>query len=467
MDRLPTELVLAIAVHVSNVKDRLNLLRVCRHWRAALFDLVYDALRINTRQISNLVETLLSIPRLATRIRNVTVLEWYGGSSWSTRESLSSNIQTLLNEIAEGPKEINDWNKELLRAEQDSWLALLLVLTPNLISLSWDLTRPSPWVTVVASRVALKNPPFDTRPALQHLQTVRILDIRSDDPSVYTSFYQVMPFFHLPSMQSMSLENVRDFGPFEADLSLLHCDQRAIDSASRTSPIETLTLGSCNLSNAVARFIKSCANLRKLIYQHDNEVDEGIHRDFRPRPFYSALSSQKNSLEVLHLNDCGQGSWGLDDSWEDDDFEPARRWLGSFAEFEKLWDLRVRVQNLLNLHPEDQHHSVFLKDILPNSLKWLHLTDCDEDHCPVLVNGLLNLLSNRQELFPDLEQIIIYSAVAESSQPPPTGPHRPPSDVRVSSTISQQFAAVQTMCNRVGIAFKLLLRDEYIIVYRG
>ncbi|KAL2812750.1 hypothetical protein BJX63DRAFT_396013 [Aspergillus granulosus] len=467
MQHLPAELILAITGQVFDVKDRLSLLRVCRHWRAILLDVVYSALEINTPQICNLVHALLVYPHLSTSILNVTVLGWHEPSGCAGQESLNADVQGLLDEIAESPKEINDWREELLREEQGSWLALLLVLAPNLISISWDYTRPSPWVTVVVSRAALKGPPFDTRPALRYLQSVEIRDMEYDEPSEYTSFYQVMPFFHLPSMRSMSLENVKDFGPFEADLSLLHCDQGATRAASGTSTIEILILPArCNLSSGAMDFIMSCANLRKFVYQHDNEIDEHIHRDFRPQQFHNALLSQKHSLEVLHLNDMGDVSCGLDETWEDD-AEPADRWFGSFAEFAKLWDLRVRVRNLFNLHPKDRHHDIVLKEVLPGSLKWLHLTDCDEEHCSVLVGGILDLLGDRQELFLDLEQIFVYSGVAESSQPQPAGPHRPPQDVRVLATISQQFEPVQTLCDHAGITFKLLLGARYRIFYRG
>ncbi|KAL3456249.1 hypothetical protein BJX64DRAFT_47930 [Aspergillus heterothallicus] len=465
MDRLPAELVLAIAVHISNVRDRLDLLLICRHWRAVLFDVVYENLRINTHQASQLVETLLERPHLATLIQSVTVLESH--ERFASQNPLSRNVQALLNEIAEGPQEIEDWNEELLHAEKDAWIALLLALIPKIRSLSWDGSLPSPWVTVMASKAAMKDPPFDTRPALQHLETVEVLNIQPDDPSTCTPYFQVVPFFHLPSMNSIILENIRDFGPYEADLSLLHCNQRATDAASGTSPIQTLDLTGCNLGGGVARFIRSCSNLKKFVYQHENEIDDGIHRDFRPRIFYDILSSQKHSLEVLHLNNLGQGSYGLDDTWEEDEVEPADRWLGSFAAFRKLWDLRLRVQNLLNLHPEDRNDVIVLKDMLPRNLKWLHLTNCDEEHCSVLADGMLDLLHDLKDGFPELEQIYIYSAIAESSQPQPAGPHRPPQDVRVLSTISEQFEPIQTLCDGGGITFELLLHDEYKIVYQG
>jgi hypothetical protein len=264
------------------------------------------------------------------------------------------------------------------------------------------------------------------------------------------------------------MEKVKDGAYSNGGLSNVRAAHPNFKDVIGTSPIETLNLSAqCNLNFGAGFLINACANLREFIYQHENEVEELGYRDFRVRAFRDPLLGQRHSLEVLHLNDTGESGVGIEEPDDEDDFEPADRWFGSFAEFERLRDLRVRAQNLLNLHPSDSHHHLILKDVLPKSLKWLHVSHCDEEHAAVLADGLLGVLSEREELYLELEQIFIYAAVAESSQAQPAGPHRPPSDARVLTAISQHFAPVMAMCKRAGIIFNLSLRNDYRIVYLG
>ncbi|KAL3487941.1 hypothetical protein BJX62DRAFT_212692 [Aspergillus germanicus] len=464
MDHLPTEIFLAIAGEVPEQIDRLNLLRVCRSWRDNLLEIVYGTIELDAWQIPQLVDTLLRNSNIALAVRRLDLLDWHSPG----RESGNENVRTLVEEIAKSPEEANNWRTDLLKLQPDAWLAVLLAIVPNLTSLAWGDAWPSLWVTTVALKVCFRDPPFDARPVLQSLSRLEFTAVDLDGPIDSISIEQVAPFMYLPSIRHLVLEKVKDGASSKASWLQLCIDHPALNAAVGTSPIETITLPAhCNLTSGAGILISSCANLRAFIYQHDNEIRDGEYRDFRPRAFREPLLRQKHSLEVLHLNDRGESGVGMDEPDDEDDFDPADRWFGSFAEFERLWDLRVRAQNLFNLHPSDSHHLVTLKDVLPRSLKWLHVAHCDEQHGAVLADGLLGVLSEQKELFPDLEQIFIYSAVAESSQSQPVGAHRPPLDVRVLTAISQRFAHVQAMCKRAGIIFNVSLGNDYKIVYLG
>ncbi|KAJ0417599.1 hypothetical protein BJY00DRAFT_289251 [Aspergillus carlsbadensis] len=467
MDRLPTELFLAIAGEVPEQIDRLNLLRVCRRWRDTFLEVAYGTLELDSAQVPQLVETLLGNSKIALSVRRLDILHWHSPG----REPGNENVRVLVDEIASSPEEADDWRSDLLRLNPNAWLAVLLLIVPNLTSLSWGDAWPSRWVTTLTLRASYRDPPLDARPVLQSLSMVELPAVDLGNHIDYISIPQVVPFLHLPSIRHLYLEKVKDGIDSEDGWVQLCIDHPVLNAAAGTSPVETLRLQAhCNLSFGAGILINSCANLKEFTYQHNNEIREDEYRDFRPRAFRDPLLGQKQSLEVLHLSDRGESGIGLDEpDDEEDDFEPADRWFGSFADFERLWDLRVRAQNLLNLHPRDSHHSLILKDVLPNSLKWLHVAHCDEEHCAVLVDGLLDVLRERAEAerFPHLERIFIYAEIAESSQPQPAGPHRPPADLRVSAAIRQRCAPLQAMCERAGITFNLSLGNDYKIVYLG
>jgi hypothetical protein len=468
MDRLPTELLLAITGEVPEQTDRLNLLRVCRTWRDTLLEAVYSAVELETLQIPQLIETLLGNAQIALSVCRIDVLNQHEIRQWPDYPSLNANVRALVDKMAKSPKEATDWCRDLHSSRPDAWIALVLALVPNLTTLAWSAAGPSLWTAAVVLGASNREPPFDTQPALQSLSRVEFTVQDPDDPTDYISLIEIVSFLHLPSLRHLSMDKVKD-GPYaNGELPKVRAAHFNMKDVVGTSPIETLNLYTqCNLNFGAGLLISACANLREFVYQHENEVEGIGYRDFHVRAFREPLLGSRHSLEVLHLNDKGESGVGIEEPDDADDFDPADRWFGSFAQFEKLRDLRIRAQNLLNLHPSDNHGLLVLKDVLPRSLKSLHVAHCDEAHSAVLADGLLGVLSGRKELFADLEQIYIYSAVAESSHPQPRGPHRPPADVRILAAIDQHFAPIQAMCKRVGIAFNLSLRDDYKIVYLG
>ncbi|KAL2850425.1 hypothetical protein BJX68DRAFT_236934 [Aspergillus pseudodeflectus] len=468
MDRLPTELVLAIAGEVPEQTDRLNLLRVCRTWRDTLLEAVYSAVELETLQIPQLIETLLGNAQIALSVRRIDVLDRQGIRQRPDYPPLNADVRALVDKIAKSPQKATEWCTDLHGSRPDAWMALLLALVPNLTTLTWGAAGPSLWMSTVVLGASYREPPFDTQPALQSLSRVEFTIPNPDDLTDSIEFIEIASLVKLPSLRHLSMEKVKDGPDIKGEFSEIRTAHLNIKDVVGTSPIETLKISAqSNLNFGSGFLISACANLREFVYQHENQVEELGYRDFRVRAFRNPLLGQTHSLEVLHLNDKGEAGVGIEEPDDADDFDPADRWFGSFAEFEKLRDLRIRAQNLLNLHPMDNHRLLILKDVLPMSLKWLHVAHCDEAHSAVLADGLLGVLSGQKELFPDLEQIYIYSAVAESSQPQPAGPHRPPADVRVLAAIDQHFTPIQAMCKRAGIAFNLSLRDDYKIVYLG
>ncbi|KAL2826284.1 hypothetical protein BDW59DRAFT_145341 [Aspergillus cavernicola] len=184
--------------------------------------------------------------------------------------------------ISQSSEEKDKWYVDLGHSSEDAWVALLLVSLPNLTGLcgAWAIWGDdAPWVTRILSRAAHKEHPFDKQPAFRRLTT---LDILCNDAWAYCPTYQFLPFFHLPSLRSVSLEGARDYEIIDRTE-----DHPAMHPAPRTSPVETLTLDSlCNGRYGMTDLIQSCANLREFTCQHDEQVVWGeLFSDFRPLEF--------------------------------------------------------------------------------------------------------------------------------------------------------------------------------------
>ncbi|GIC94609.1 uncharacterized protein Aud_001938 [Aspergillus udagawae] len=465
MDTLPVEIILTIGSHVSDVDDKLRLLQVCRRWRALFLEVAYNHVNIDGPQIESLTKVILANPRVGPAIRNLSLGWWhsYTYSQPQQRESddnLLEAAEELVGQISRSPEEEKDWIENLRAGNQEAWLALLLASVPNLTTLSGGYCLEAPRVTLVVARAARKEPPFDTRPILQRLET---LHITTDDMKQVYPHWQFLPFFHLPSLRDVNLGGVKETREWD------RLDHPAVSSASGTAPVESLVLESlCNGRNGMAEIITSCANLKQFKYQHDDTEDWGnSYVDFQPRKFYRALLTQKDSLEVLHMNDNGEetgaGTDELSDDEENDGPEAYDRWFGSLAEFSHLQDLHIRVQNLLNYHDRDKDESVVLKDILPASLRSLHVAECWPKHCALLVPNLQGVLAHHKKRFTNLERICISSGVSEEI---PEGQNRfsYPRQELIPESLKKPFVPVKEMCDRAGVKFEMTLGWSCVII---
>ncbi|KAL4863452.1 hypothetical protein BDV12DRAFT_177458, partial [Aspergillus spectabilis] len=468
MPHLPAEILCLVVAELTEVKDRLCLLQTCRQWRALLSNEVYRSLQISGVQIRRLLALALHNPQLALSIRELDVFWSKYHADGRDKVPLEEAVLALVDRTARA-EEAEKLRADLNGGDGDAWVALLLISLPNLTHLAGYWENPTPWITRILSRVALRQHPFDVHPVLQCLTS---LTTTSDDNHDYYAPYQFLPFLYLPSMRELSLSAVKDYEvlPREEEEEEGH---PAIRAARGTSPVTSLTLeNDCNGRYGMVDFITACANLKRFTYQHFFQVVWGSrYSEFRPRLFYTPLYTQRHSLEVLHLNHEGDCDDSGDDSEDEDDEWPApyNRWFGSLADFARLQELRIRLPNLLNIHPKDTHEVVTLKDILPRSIRYLHLTDCAEEHSSLLVTNLQDLLSKHAALFPSFEEILICSSSAESPDPRPplpqfSGPYRE-RDIRISSTQSAQFAALKDICSGLGIKFTLSLGDAYRVRY--
>ncbi|GIK07590.1 hypothetical protein Aspvir_003256 [Aspergillus viridinutans] len=460
MDTLPVEIILAVGSYVSDVDDRLRLLQVCQCWRALFLEVAYNHVHIEAAQFQPLTKVILTNPRIGAAIRILSVGQWRTWFDYDPQQREMEAAEELAGQISRSPEEQKDWIENLRAGDQDAWLALLLVSVPNLTTLSGRYCLHAPSVTLVVARAARKEPPFDTRPALQRLETLHITT--NDAKGIYPD-WQFLPFFHLPLLRDVNLNGVKQ------NRSRNRLDHPAVSSASGTAPVESLILEThCNGRNGMAEIITSCANLKQFKYQHaDTEIWWESYVDFQPRKFYKALLTQKHSLEVLHLSDNGKVSGPGTDELSDDEGNDGPkaydRWFGSLAEFSHLQDLRIRVENLLNYHDRDKDESVVLRDILPASLRSLHVAECWPKHCAVLVPNLQGVLAHQKERFANLARISISSGVSEDVPEGQNWFSNPRQDP-IPESLKQPFVPVKEICDRAGVKFEMTLGRSCSII---
>ncbi|KAE8329739.1 hypothetical protein BDV39DRAFT_42129 [Aspergillus sergii] len=449
MDRLPTEIILAIIHEIPNAQDRLTLVQICRSWRASFLGIAFCSTHLDWSQLRCLVVAALANPIIRFSIREISIERVaYRG----TLAPLGSAVQEILDLISESPVEYDAWRKGLSNDQSEVWVAFLMAILPNLAAISAQHSHPNGWITRIVSKAAWKQLPFEpnTLPALQRLEK---LDLTWYYLSTVLSHREYLPFFHLPSLRTLRLGPVQELHSSHSP-----ADHPAFLPVPATSPVEDLVLDFfCNGRHGMADFITSCANLKRFVYQHTNDIvwvsrqDEedcaGVDASFRPWCFHEALQTQKHSLEVLHLNDLGDASIprpthlykGNVDSISHD------RWLGSLADFCKLWDLRIRASNLFNLYPKETEDLILLGDILPKSLRVLHLADCNDKNSAVLLTHLEDLLARREEQFPNLQSLLISPEREE--------PHG--TRVRIRDSFRKQWTTLQEMYDRVGVRLSL------------
>ncbi|PWY90448.1 hypothetical protein BO94DRAFT_489862 [Aspergillus sclerotioniger CBS 115572] len=436
MNRLPDEILLLIVDNIYLHRDKRNFLLVCRRWRSVLYKSVNRNVWINGGCIRPLVLAIHDNPALGSAIQSLR-LHWWSSYTRKAENHDITPVIPLVAQISQSEEETKEWEEALKEGNQDAWLGLLLLSLENLIELDMHYTWNPIFLRRVISRAAMREYPLDTKPVLQRLEAFYV--DASDDNKAYFPSVEFLPFFRLPSMRTVSLDSV---------VESLHreIDHPAFKASRGTSPIVSLAFDRhSNGSKGMAEFITSCANLEQFEYSHSNQAIWGEqYISFRPRAFYTALCSQKHSLQVIHLDDTDELTGAESD--EEDPNDLPDNWLGSFADFNKLWDLQVSVANLLNFHKSDQVPRVSsLKEILPRSLKRLHLGRFQISQLDLVRSNLLEVVACREE-FPHLEQLELETGfkqlIQQESGPP--------------LTIKQALAPLIDACEDVGIKMTIV-----------
>jgi hypothetical protein len=300
---------------------------------------------------------------------------------------------------------------------------------------------------------------------LSHLEEVSIMS-----ETAYQNFpaAQFAPFFKLPAMRVFRAAGVHeehegDYASFQIPLNL----------EPKSSQVREIILDHSNCRRGMIEYVSSCANLEYFEYQHSNAANHGdVWLDFRPRRFHTALSTQKHSLCVLRLNDCGITK-GVDDlgmedegiyTGDDVEIEP---WFGSLVDFTELRELRIPVRNLLDLSHRHRGLRTSLEDILPCNLEYLCLAKTDQVEFDTVEPQLRRLLALRGKCFPALRKLVIQLYQMELIPGKELSSASNGGDCRVPHSTKEVFEEVRRMCETEGVEFSFGHDGEYQVLADG
>ncbi|KAJ5281666.1 hypothetical protein N7478_007038 [Penicillium angulare] len=435
MESISNELLLLIAEHVRHVnqRDYFRMLRVCRSWHAFLSPRAYNRISIGHDQIYPLVRCVYENPNIGAAIRDLDVW-WASGSNDGCDVEM---VNDAVRRVCDSPADRKEWKGELRQGNPDAWFAVLVQSLEAVTSLTLQYSYSDYFIPML-SRMANRDPPFNEKPVLQHLErvTVRVEDIKTAYES--SSFLQL---FRLPAMRMLEADAV--YEAHESDSIYPKPDPG-------TSGIRELRIMG-NGSKGMADYITSCANLEIFDYDHDNKAVWGeIYLIFHPGAFYAALVTQKHSLRELRLSDHGETEPENCDDYDDyDEGNEHFNLFGSLTEFHQLRELCIPVRTLLQFGLGDTPR-VSLPDILPPNLEYLDLYQCLDKDFDVVMADLKRVVAQRTERFPNLTKLYIRLLNLEKIPRPINW-----WSFEIPVSTHQAFATLTEICNQSGIDFRL------------
>ncbi|OJI99713.1 hypothetical protein ASPVEDRAFT_81308 [Aspergillus versicolor CBS 583.65] len=473
-NNLPTEILFQLLDEFEYTDDQVRLLQVCRSWNVILCAKVYSRIKLwGDNKVLRFAEGLQRNPRLRPLVQELDFPCLSGSDDDESGFYDRALFHELLQSFADTDNEVAAWEKKLDQENGFAWLAVLLLLLPNLqvldVQWAWK-PEDNDRLLWTVSRIASKSPQVGL--PLQKLQKVSVTIFDSHDRY---SVKQFIPFLTLPSMQALHLEGCFEFdrsegldpseesgGSFEIPFEI----------RPRTSPIREISLLDSNILTGLCELLPGFTQLERFVYQHTNVVDSTENlANFRCHRFRDPLLSQRQSLRELRLNDIGVTKRTDDD----DDFfykdieEPKQQaWFGSLDEFTALKELRMPVYNLLD-SVDGAEPSVSLDKLLPRGLEILALTKVDFTHYGMLEGQLRRLLAERQR-FPSLRKILLQTFQLEIANCDLTRweyDNRKEYTLEVPERAKISFAGVSSSFKEQGIDFDLIKYGDHEIVADG
>ncbi|RAH65314.1 F-box protein [Aspergillus aculeatinus CBS 121060] len=459
MEKLPNEILLLIGeenMQSFNQNDYMPLLLVCKRWRSLFLSRAYHVISLNEKQIEPFLTTVHGNPSIA--IPNVALNITASSADFEVTRNDISSIGSRVAEISQSPKETTEWEGELVRGSCDAWIAVLLTYLPNLSSLhvepAWCVGK---FIRSIVLRAAAGEAAFTS--ILQELCGF-ITIIGSSGLWLPSQASDYLPLFNLPSMRQVTLW----CGLMDSDNG---DTMPGLGFERGTLPITEIEIMG-NGRYGMRELITACQNLKVFDWQHnDIELIGESYRRFRPRAFYSSLSTQKHSLVELRLH--GQSFYDIGTDFDEDDdgeaeseLDPPDNWFGSLADFVKLQELRMRVVNLLDFRSESFEPNKALKNILPGSLERLFLTECHAEHTDRLHQELMELFACRTQKFPNLGLLIIVCKFLKELDPPTATRCECVPDALQKSFIEPIKAAAEGVGVDFGAAYKRDVSQPYL-----
>ncbi|CAI7643185.1 unnamed protein product [Penicillium pancosmium] len=391
-------------------------------------------------QIYPLVCAIQTNPKIGRAIRHLDAVWGFWGDRVVDDIEM---FRSLVEEASHSPEHSEEWTKALQQGCPDAWIAVLIPSLQNVTSLCLRYHCSPTYSMPMVARAAVGEKPFDLNPVFEKLEDVMI--IMEDDNKASYRIDDLLPFFSFPAMRSFTGNAINEENS---------CTYQGYPKqAPGTSGIKNLRFGHwsrCNGENGFLGFVKLCQALESFEFQHDDQAIWGeSFYPFRPGAFYTSLSTQKNSLRVIRLNNRGEHPWYFDPDDFDEGFKLGT--FGSMTDFHQLRELQIPWATLLQADSREKP-TVRASDILPASLEHLHLADCREKDFSVIIEVLRDVLKLREKRFSNLK--ILEVQPKQLYRKPPGNYVWWVDCVGVPQSTIDTFASVEIECQEKGIEFR-------------
>lgn len=447
---LPDDIWLLVGDFLEDHEDRYNLVFVCRRFHDLFLRLVYRTASLNSCQhLQSFLGTILRRPELARAVRALHFNRWQDKPA-TGHVDIADAHRSLFTDwtrtISQSDEEHAQWEQDLQHGVSEAWIALLLPLASNLRQLHLIYPKHNTYLDRTLHRAVNGQ-----HPAFRSLQEVSLNHLEGDADNAKGNYLpsQILPFFRLPLMRTLSADTV-----MESDSA-----QEAWGSPPSTpltdspSSISEITLSASNGAKGMESLIASCLSLKTFKYQHS---DSHLHAEgYQPSAFYRSLAGSKNTLETLWLDTCGHHLpftiAGANQTHDE--------WFGSLADFTALKDMRVRLPNLLDVRYQLEP-STPLPDILPRSLESLYVEGCKENTLAMLLNQVRMVLGQRTSRFPALRRVDIEGLFHDEEDYEDSGYNGRSGTAEkvIKPRVYEMVEPVRTACTEAGI--DLFLRDR-------
>ncbi|KAL4946008.1 hypothetical protein BDV06DRAFT_167843 [Aspergillus oleicola] len=420
MENLNNDILLLVGGYLDNHEDRYNAIFVNRRFHELFSQSLYRSARLSSRsQAQSFLKALLLQPTLSSVVRSLDFSNWQNEQN---NDILSANGIALFSQCAKTnsatAEEHLQWEKDLIEGIDEAWIALLLSTVHNVSKL--DLVYPNPleskgYLDRLFERVTTtmaQQKPFARRPAFHQLREVSLRQaIGEDDVQGTFSTAQIMPFLSMPKLQKLFVDSLVEYCPApggerrgedeEMDMRQQTDEAPATQNAPQQQEpevrIQSPSLTEINLTTSngytgLSQLLTSCSSLSTFKYQHSDA--HLLSSGFQPTAFFQSLSTQKSTLQTIHLDNLGEHLpftiSGLNETYD----QP----FGSFAEFMALKDLRVRLPNLLDMQWQLAFEpAIPLTEVLPRSIESLFIESCKENTLPILLRQIQSILDARDK----------------------------------------------------------------------
>ncbi|CAL5869129.1 uncharacterized protein PFLUO_LOCUS3357 [Penicillium psychrofluorescens] len=462
---LPNDVLLLIGEHL-NQQDRWNLLFVSKHFHDLFLPFFSHSVALhNWHGTLSFIRAISKRPSLARAVRQLDLDAWKSRSvSDDERAQIRDSVQLRdwLTAVSDSEDDRLQWRKDLQNGFGDPWIALVLPQLVQLKRLRLTYASNTPFLDRLMQRAVNPKTPIDGRPILGRLREVSLRhqedldrpknqdDAELEDRSSPSSSSLILPFFQLPSVQTLRAESVID--PSSGTSGTSEDEENTEEQwAPGFSSIKEIDLRSSNGNHGMESLIASCADLRSFKYQHtDAHI---VSHGYQPSAFYRSLTRSKNSLQTLWLDQHGDHypftAAGLNQTHDE--------WFGSLAGFVALRQVRIRLPNLLDIRYQNQP-STPLVDCLPPTLETLYIEGCEERNLSMLASQLQTVIKNRQAKVPQLHRVDIEGAFhddpSDDSGHSESSPNECPESM-IKDKILQAAEPLHVDCLNAGIELHL------------